>query len=372
MAGRDSPLLAGVVAFVVMALFVVVRLVTVADGDIGQFVVAGTSFVDSSATGVPTLSEGGYDGQFSYRLALDPTDLAVDGDGADLDKPYRTQRIGYPALAWLFAGGRRSLVPWSLVLVNVLAVAALAVAAGALARDAGRHALWGLFAAGFWAFPFSVGRDLTEPVAAALTVAALLALRRDRLLLAGLALSGAVLTRETALIVVLGVALSRVRRLSLRPGDAVWLAPVAAFAAWQVICHAATGTYPVTQGSNNVGVPFAGLVAYVPGWVRDAFDYMRNWVRLEQLVLLVVMVARAWRAVTEVPLHERIAWCVAALIAVSLTDAVLVDWAHFRTLAELYVLSAVALVTSRRSLTIPAATLAIVWLSSAALLVKEL
>src|SRR6202008_2110594 len=90
----------------------------------------------------------GYDGQFYYRLALGPADLHRTAFGITMDAPYRLQRIGYPALGWLAALGRHAWVPAALVAVNVLALGAIGLAGGMLARDCGRHALWGLLFAG--------------------------------------------------------------------------------------------------------------------------------------------------------------------------------------------------------------------------------
>lgn len=70
------------------------------------------------------------------------------------DRRSRLERIGYPALAWLTAGGRASLVPDSLVAVNIVALGALGLGGGLLARDGGRHAVWGLVFPGYWGYLF--------------------------------------------------------------------------------------------------------------------------------------------------------------------------------------------------------------------------
>ena len=69
----NSRSLVGVIALSGWLTFVVLRLLRLADGDIGYFVLAGTEFTDASA-GLPLLEGAGYDGQFFHRLAVSPFD----------------------------------------------------------------------------------------------------------------------------------------------------------------------------------------------------------------------------------------------------------------------------------------------------------
>src|SRR5690242_7968565 len=94
--------------------------------------------------GLLRVPSAGYDGQFYYRLALDPFNWHRTAFGITMDQSYRYTRIGYPVLAWIFSLGQHQLVPVVLVVLNLFAVAAMAMLGGMFARDAGRHALWGL------------------------------------------------------------------------------------------------------------------------------------------------------------------------------------------------------------------------------------
>ena len=78
----------------------------------------------------------GYDGQFYYRLALDPANLHQTAFGITMDAPYRFMRIGYSALAWLVSLGQRTAVPYALAAINVAALGALGYLGGLLAREA--------------------------------------------------------------------------------------------------------------------------------------------------------------------------------------------------------------------------------------------
>ena len=84
-------------------------------------------------------------------------------------------------------------MPYSLVVVNILALGAIGYLGGVFAANAERHVLWGLLLPGFFGLWFSLGRDLTEPVGR-LLLGALLALRRERPVIAGLLLAYAVVT----------------------------------------------------------------------------------------------------------------------------------------------------------------------------------
>src|SRR5690349_17648003 len=60
----------------------------------------------------------GYDGQFSYYIALDPATAPQ-----LMDVPaYRLQRILLPILARMVALGQPALVPWALLLINFVAL----------------------------------------------------------------------------------------------------------------------------------------------------------------------------------------------------------------------------------------------------------
>ncbi|HEU5438211.1 MAG TPA: hypothetical protein VFU88_02880 [Ktedonobacterales bacterium] len=141
----------------------------------------------------------GYDGQFNYFIALDPAHAA-----AYIDRPsYRYTRILYPLLARAAALGQPALVPYSLLLVNALAVAGGVLVVGLWLRRKGRSPWWALlygFSAGlFIAYQF----DLAEPLAyglAALGVYLLDFGGRRRVLWAGLAFALAALARETTLV----------------------------------------------------------------------------------------------------------------------------------------------------------------------------
>jgi hypothetical protein len=300
-------------------------LLTSTGGDVSRLVDAGRVFTDPTRT-PPSLtvdSEFGFDGQFYYRLANAPfsTDRFVEGVRFDLPA-LRAQRVFYPLLAWgASLGGRPGAVPWALLGVNLAAMAAVGALSGGLARASGHHALWGLLIAAYPGFAYSLSLDLTEIVATACLLAGLLALRRRRYRAATIALVLAVLTRETTVIVPVGVLLAwgwgRTRATTpSRPrpdarAAATALVALAAFAAWQGWLWHRWGALPLSQSTGeNVRFPLEGLLRslkyFTPTDGRALF-------RIACLALLasVGLVATVYWRRSNAPLHERLAFILA-------------------------------------------------------------
>jgi len=258
------PLLPAVIATAAYAVFVVARWATWAKHDIGNFILVGQHFANAAKLppGIPVQPTYGYDGQFYYRLALNPANLAHTAYGITMDHSYRFMRIGYPAVAWLVSFGQHSLAPAALIAVNVVSVGALGYFGGVLARQGGRHVLWGLLLAAYFGLITSVSRDTAEPLAAAFLLAALVALRGRRPLSAALLLACGTLTRETVMVAVAAIGVVRVvtmvrtRRLPGRD-DLPWVLPTVVFVAWQLVIYAVTGSVALaTDGGRNAGTPF--------------------------------------------------------------------------------------------------------------------
>ncbi|MCU1672388.1 MAG: hypothetical protein JWN77_501 [Frankiales bacterium] len=353
---RLTPVALALLTTALATLFVLARWQVAADGDLTRFVVAGSEYVSDDA-GVTALPGHGYDGQFAYRLAVDPTELDRRAYGVVIDSPLRLQRMTYPAVVHVAAGGERSLVPLALVVVNVLGLGLLALLSALLARDAGRAPVAGLLVVGFFGFCTTLGRNLTEITTVTLLVAGLLLWRRDRIPLAVLAFTGAVLSRESALLLygafLLGQLPAATRRTRLLAA-----APPVAFAAWQAVCAAATGQVPLlSSGGKNLVLPFSDLAPAAGGWLLGALSLDRaSLITTGQLLALAVVVTAAALALraSVSPLGLKVAWLVSLLLVVSLSANVWVGPADFRTAAELHATSALVLLDSRRSLWLPA------------------
>jgi hypothetical protein len=152
---------------------------------------------DGFRNGRPVGREG-YDGQFAYFIAIDPRPASA---AEHLDIPaYRYQRLLYPLLARLLALGQPALIPWTLVLINLVAqvVGTYLVETWLVGHRLSR---WYALIYGLWIGLVSAVRvDLSEPLCYALVAGALLAHFQGRRWLAALCLALAVLAKETALL----------------------------------------------------------------------------------------------------------------------------------------------------------------------------
>jgi hypothetical protein len=369
-------------------------------GGPASFVVAGDQFVRVAAApaGLPVTHGPGYDGQFFYRLALRPWTHRRTEFGITLDEPaYRQQRIVYPLLSFVMARGAPPATAWALLGWNIAAAAALGWLGAALARRRTRHALWGLAFAAYPGFVLVIARDLADLLAAALLLAGILALDHQRPALAAATLTLAGLTRESTLVMPLALAVLWAVELIWRrstvtsmPGRPAWTAsaagersrvqavtfavPLGVTLAWQLVLWRAWGVAPFAQGSERLGLPFAGIWHFTRGAFQfGAFPLV---VRLAELVFVVAAaLAAAWSLPRSTALrYEKLAWVLGLLIAVLLSRSVWVeDWAFLRALAEPYLLGTLVLLgrPDRRGLPIFSAG-AVLCLSVAALHVHSL
>ena len=318
----DRPIVPGLIALLAALAFVLARLQTWAQGNISRFILVGQHFATPALLprGIPVAPAYGYDGQFFYRLALDPLNLRLTAYGITMDQPYRFMRIGYPALTWLVSLGDHALVPVMLVAINVAAVGAIGWLGGIFAKQAGRHALAGLLAPAYFGLITSLARDTAEPLAAACLLGGLLAIRARRPVPAAFLLAYGALTRETVMVAVAAIAAVRIfdilaRHRPGRPGrdDLTWLVPASAFTAWQVVIRAATGSSTVlADGGRNAGTPFVGafeaLKTNLAHFDPRQFDQVDLWFLQLAVLALFAAAALACLRSTAAPPHERLAF----------------------------------------------------------------
>jgi hypothetical protein len=198
--------------------------------------------------GAPISSTIGYDGQIYWLQATDPL-LRNPATRAELARgwsAYHLQRPAYPLLAWVFAGGQRSLLPWSLLLVNVAFVLGLTAAFSVYCRRRGWSPWWALAVGLTPGVLLPVLADLSDAMATACLIAGLICWERGRTWASAGLLAVAALTREPMILAVLAIAaesawLGWKARGSLRSVRAVagraWpvlTVPIAAFVGWRV------------------------------------------------------------------------------------------------------------------------------------------
>jgi len=360
-ARTDRPAAVALIALLAALAFTLARWQTWAHGRISRFILVGRHFATPSQLprGMPVAKTYGYDGQFFYRLAVNPLNFHHTAYGITMDRPYRYMRIGYPALTWLVSLGRHSLVPVMLAAVNIAAIGALGYLGGVFAARGGRHALAGLLLPGYFGLITSLARDTAEPLAAVLLLAGLLALRDRRPVLAAVLLAYGALTRETVMVAVAAIAIMRVAgilRGRARPGrdDLAWVVPAVVFAAWQVVVKAATGSIPLlADGGRNAGAPFiAPLEAFKHnlGHVHlHQFEQYDLWFLELAILLLFSLAALLCLRSTSAPVHERLAF---VLYLVEICVVTPSTWnsldADMRSFIEVYLLAVIIVLGTPR------------------------
>ena len=361
----NRPLVPGIIAFLGWTGFALARWQIWAKGHLSLFIMAGHVYTHRAQLppGLRLVPSAGYDGQFYYRLALDPFNWHATAFGITMDQSYRYTRIGYPFLAWIFSLGQHQLVPVVLVVLNLFGVAAMAMLGGAFARQSGRHALWGLAFALYFGLVISVGRDTAEPLAEACMLGGLLAYRRGTgrmYLLATVLFTYGAITRETILFAPAAIAVTRLIAIARRranPGlaDLTWVVPAAGYGLLEVVAHfVLKGELPLlANGSRNLATPFTALV--------DALKYNAHHINtqhlspidiatLEYFTLAVFIVAGlVVLAVTTAPGHERLAFVFFVLQLGLLSSQIWTStFGEGRSLIEPYLMALVLLLATPR------------------------
>ncbi len=367
----NRPLVPGIIAFLGWLGFALARWQIWAKGHLSLFIMAGHVYTHRAELprGLLLVPSAGYDGQFYYRLALDPANWHPTAFGITMDQSYRYSRIGYPVLAWIFSLGQHQLVPVVLVVLNLLGVAAMAMLGGMFARQSGRHALWGLAFAAYFGLVVSVGRDTAEPLAEVCMLGGLLAYRRGStpmyLLAAALFTYGAI-TRETILFAPAAIAVTRLIAIARRranPGlaDLTWVVPAVGYGLVEVVVHfVVRGEFPLLANSGrNLTVPFTALVdalKYNAGHINTAHLSPIDIAMLEYATLAIFILAGlAVLTLTTAPAHERLAFVFFVLQLGLLSSQIWTStFGEGRSLIEPYLMALVLLIaTPRRYLSWP-------------------
>jgi hypothetical protein len=330
--------------------YVAVRMLVV--GGAGAFPGAGNVYVGPGHPHELKIVDGvGYDGQFVYRLAIEPFTTHLTGHGITFDVPaYRQQRIMTALLARIVSEIPGVSTAVALIVVNAAAVVVAVVAGMRLAADLGRRPALGILVAVPAGVVAGFVADLTEPVAWAAVLVGIVFARRHRWLAASAAFAIAMLARETAAIVVLGflieslIVLRRERtRETIRR---MWLLVAGGVeTAWQLWLWHIWGTLPVLAGLRSVGVrasftsspdalvhrstsrlPGLGIVqTFLEGLATGDTSSTTLGISylVERVILLALIVTAAWALVSQRArpgIALTVSWALSAAVALSMTS----------------------------------------------------
>jgi hypothetical protein len=261
-------------------------------------------------------------------------------------------------------------VPAALIGLNVIGITAIAGFGARYAVALNRAPFWGLMIALYPGFVISLARDTAEIVACVFLVAALLAVRLRASLLAGIALSCAVLTRETTLLAVIALAIAWILTRARRAPTSIGISPIAfafplaVFAIWQTHLALQWGAGDFRGIDFYVGFPLVGWSSVLARLLNSpSVMSLRECVEIVFLTAAAVSAGWALRN-SRSWLHERVAWLMYAALMLVLSEQVLADeWGFLRAVSECFVLGSILVLASRSRLAGPllAATGA-VWL----------
>ena len=236
--------------------------INVHDSNPLALVTIGTSFSEGIAE-----EDGGtegYDGQFVYFIARDSSTAAsFIAQGEDFPA-YRFQRILLPWLGGASAFGNDDLIPWTLLGVNLIALAAGTWALETLLVKNGvsRYFVVG-YSLTLGVFG-TVSLSLPEPLAFGLVLVAILLVEHERWLWAALVFALAVLAKETTLLFVGGYGLYLLVHNKWRialPFGAIAVIP---FFVWQLVLYDRLGSFGVGSGGRLATgfeiIPFGGVI----------------------------------------------------------------------------------------------------------------
>lgn len=359
----DNPLVTGAIALIGWLVFVLIRLEMWGKGQISYFIGVGVGYANKAELppGVHQVLRAGYDGQFYYRLALNPFNWAQTAYGIRMDQPYRYTRIGYPLVVWIVSLGHHSVVPVMLVVVNLLSIAAMGVLGGMFARESGRSALWGLLFVAYFGLVISVGRDTMEPLSDACMLAGMLCYRRERYVWASLLIGYAVVTNETSAALPVAIGLLRVwqcwkaRAIKPERKDLAWVVPGIALVILELAQKAFAGLKSSAASSDvtrNLTFPFQGIIDGLYTDVRHMswthmglYDYnLLEFVTLAAFVVMALLLIRKSTA----PVHEKLAFILFVLIEfVMASDAIWGSvFGELRTQVEAFLFAVIILLAT--------------------------
>lgn len=296
MPGQERREIAWVTLFTIAACVGYVLVALAAEGwDPMRFVLPGSRYTEGDPEG-----EWGYDGQFSYQIALDP----LRGWKYTDDPAYRYQRVLYPLLARGLALGQPGLVPYALIVVNVGAIGLCAYTAARLLVRYGARAWYALPCGLYAGLLIALRLDTHEPLSYALILLALWFHACERNLAGACALALAVFAKETALLAVGAFLAAHVLSQSWKQAGQLLLVNGLPFVAYRFLLYRCFGSMGLASGGAGATgfslIPFGGL------WDigRDSVGALSVWMLIMGPLVVIPAVAAVILAGKEVWQHR--------------------------------------------------------------------
>jgi len=241
----------------------------------------------------------GYDGQFAYFIARDGADAVPYIDGASL----RYQRIIYPLTARVLSLGQENLVPWTLLLVNIVAFSVSVGALSYLLKEMGVSGYYALIYMFWIGNLFAIRFDLNEPLCFMFAIFAIIAYRREHYRWTIFLLILSTLTKELGLVIAGGLAFHAFFQRKWGWSILLFGAPLSAFLLWWLVMKAWLGTLPTIYPSAKLHlIPFQGMFSILTdqpelssGEAGIQFGFTVVWVGIPALVLVLLALWTIWK-----------------------------------------------------------------------------
>ncbi|MDZ4669688.1 MAG: hypothetical protein SH821_02360 [Phototrophicales bacterium] len=248
----------GAVLYAVLVIFI-------NGGDSLALVTLGTRFTE----GISEADGGteGYDGQFVYFIAKDPISAPFYiARGGDIPA-YRFQRMLLPTLGNIGSLGNDSLIPFSLLIINGLAVLVGGILLESLLRGWGISRWYVVGYALTLAIFGTVRLSLPEPLAYGLVIGGIFAMTKDKWLWGAWLFSLAAISKETTLVFVGGYALWMLMQKQF--WQVIWFLGVSTtpFIVLQLMLYRSFGAFGVGSGGAMATsfeiIPFGGVLQII-------------------------------------------------------------------------------------------------------------
>lgn len=209
--------------------------------------------------GMVIFESGGYDGQFYYYVAMDPF-----LNKGYFKNAYRQQRILYPLTARLLAFGKENLLPYTLYIVNLIALAIGMYFFILILRQYSVNPMWSLLYGLSPPSIMTIQYDLPSPLSISLIIIAVYFYTNRRIFLTTVFMALSFLAREDSIVILIPLLVwdyqcnRQWKRVGLLVGC---LLP---FFLWQMFVIAKIGKPPMATSAEAISfIPFSGIAGYL-------------------------------------------------------------------------------------------------------------